>query len=100
MVSIDAGYVFQFLKSNMQILESGFKGAGLKHISKAYLSEIAIPHPEELGDQMSIAHLLEKVERLITERKKHLQQLDDLLKSVFLETFGDPIQKRKGLGYF
>ncbi len=37
---IDAGYVFQFFKGNMQVLESGFKGAGLKHISKAYLSNI------------------------------------------------------------
>lgn len=96
MVSIDAGYVFQFLKSNMQILESGFKGAGLKHISKAYLSEIAIPHPEELGDQKRIAHLLGKVEGLIAERKKHLQQLDDMLKSVFLETFGDPVKNDRG----
>lgn len=87
---IDAGYVFQFFKGNMQVLESGFKGAGLKHISKAYLSDIQIPHPEELDDQERIAHLLGKVEGLIARRKQHLQQLDDLLKSVFLEMFGDP----------
>jgi type I restriction enzyme S subunit len=88
---IDAGYVFQFFKGNMQVLESGFKGAGLKHISKAYLSNIQIPHPEEIDDQKRIAHLLGKVEGLIARRKHHLQQLDDLLKSVFLEMFGDPI---------
>ena len=88
---IDAGYVFHFFKGNMQVLESGFKGAGLKHISKAYLSDIQIPHPEELDDQKRIAHLLGKVEGLIARRKQHLQQLDDLLKSVFLEMFGDPI---------
>ncbi len=50
-----------------------------------------IPLPEEIDDQKRIAHLLGKVERLIDERKQHLQQLDDLLKSVFLEMFGDPI---------
>jgi type I restriction enzyme S subunit len=92
---IDAGYVFHFFKGNMQVLESGFKGAGLKHISKAYLSDIQIPQPEELDDQKRIAHLLGKVEGLIARRKHHLQQLDDLLKSVFLEMFGDPVRNEK-----
>lgn len=93
---IDASYVFQYFKGNMKVLENGFKGAGLKHISKAYLSEIKIPHPEDINDQIRIAHLLGKVEGLITQRKQHLQQLDDLLKSVFLEMFGDPVRNEKG----
>lgn len=87
-VKIHPGYVFQYFKGNMQVLENGFQGAGLKHISKAYLSDILIPYPEEFDDQIRIAHLLGKVERLIAQRKQHLQQLDDLLKSVFLEMFG------------
>jgi type I restriction enzyme S subunit len=94
--NIDAGYVFQFFKGNMQVLETGFKGAGLKHISKAYLSDIQIPHPEEIGNQKRIAHLLGKVEWLIAQRKQHLQQLDALLKSIFLEMFGDPVRNAKG----
>jgi len=49
-----------------------------------------------LNDQKRIAHLLGKVEGLIARRKQHLQQLDDLLKSVFLEMFGDPITNPKG----
>ena len=55
-----------------------------------------IPAPEELDDQKRIAHLLGKVEGLIARRKQHLQQLDDLLKSVFLEMFGDPVRNEKG----
>ena len=86
---IDVDYAFQFFKGNMQILEKGFKGAGLKHISKTYLSGIKIPLPP-LDDQIRIAHLLGKVEDLIARRKQHLQQLDELIKSVFLEMFGDP----------
>ena len=93
---IDAGYVFQYFKGNMQVLENGFKGAGLKHISKAYLSDIQILYPEEIDDQRRIAHLLGKVEGLIAHRKQHLQQLDDLLRSVFLEMFGDPIVNPRG----
>ena len=36
------------------------------------------------------------MEGLIAQRKQHLQQLDDLLKSVFLEMFGDPVRNEKG----
>jgi type I restriction enzyme S subunit len=36
------------------------------------------------------------VEGLIAQRNQHLQQLDDLLKSVFLEMFGDPVRNEKG----
>ena len=48
-------------------------------------SEIQLP---PLDEQIRIAHLLGKVEALIAQRKQHLQQLDDLLKSVFLKMFG------------
>jgi restriction endonuclease S subunit len=62
------------------------------------LSEIEsyrIPIPEEDEDQIRIATLLNKVEGLIAQRKQHLQQLNDLLKSIFLEMFGDPISNPK-----
>lgn len=56
-------------------------------------SEIPLP---PFDDQIRIAHLLGKVEGLIAQRKQHLQQLDDLLKSVFLEMFGDPVRNERG----
>lgn len=87
-VSVDVAYVYQYFKSNMQVLENGFKGAGLKHISKEYLSNIEIPCPNEIDDQRRISNLLGKVEALIVQRKQHLKQLDDFLKSVFFDMFG------------
>jgi len=48
-------------------------------------TEVQLP---SLDEQKRIAYLLSKVEGLITHRKQHLQQLDDLLKSVFLDMFG------------
>jgi type I restriction enzyme S subunit len=56
-------------------------------ISLGEIEGFEIPVPKEYEDQIRIAHLLGKVEALITQRKQHLQQLDDLLKSVFLEMF-------------
>lgn len=59
------------------------------------LNAIQIPLPP-LDDQIRISHLLGKVEAMIARRKQHLQQLDELLKSVFLEMFGDPVRNEKG----
>jgi type I restriction enzyme S subunit len=65
-------------------------------ISLGDIQSYEIPVPEQRNDQIRIAHLLGKVERLIAQRKQHLQQLDELLKSVFLEMFGDPILNPPG----
>jgi len=59
------------------------------------IENFEIPVPEEFENQIRIAHLLGKVEGLIAQRKQHLQQLDDLLKSVFLEMFGDPVKNER-----
>jgi type I restriction enzyme S subunit len=59
------------------------------------LARIQVPVPP-LTDQVRIVHLLSKVEGLIARRKEHLQHLDDLLKSVFLDMFGDPVRNERG----
>lgn len=66
-----------------------------RSLTKTDFLNLEIPFPP-LDDQIRIAHLLGKVEGMIAQRKQHLQQLDDLLKSVFLEMFGDPVRNEKG----
>jgi len=84
---ISAKYCYLYLAGNMGIIEAGFKGAGLKHISKGYISNIKIPTPP-LDDQIRIAAVLTCAERLIAKRKESIKALDELLKSTFLEMFG------------
>ncbi|MDA8523344.1 restriction endonuclease subunit S [Acidovorax sp. NCPPB 4044] len=88
-----ARYVYYYLRS-IQIKEAGYS----RHFK--FLKEVEIPIPfkddaPDFDNQIRIAHLLGKVEGLIAQRKQHLQQLDDLLKSVFLEMFGDPVRNEK-----
>lgn len=78
-----------------EIIGHAHGGVGLQHITKEKLNKIEVFLPD-YDDQIRIAHLLTKVEGLITQRKQHLQQLDDLLKSVFMEMFGDPVRNEKG----
>lgn len=70
-------------------------GAIQPAITNGGIEKLEIPLPP-INDQIRIARLLGKVEGLIAQRKHHLQQLDDLLKSVFLEMFGDPARNEKG----
>jgi len=86
-------YLAQYLR--FRGLSDVTTGAAQPQITRANLEKIKIPLPP-LDDQKRIAHLLSKVEWLIARRKQHLQQLDDLLKSVFLEMFGDPVRNEKG----
>lgn len=84
--NIDVKYVYYYLKSNMKILENGFKGAGLKHISKKYISEIKIPLLP-LSDQQKIAQQLSQIVELISKREKSIKLLDKLITNTFLDMF-------------
>lgn len=86
--------IFLYLSGNMEILERGFKGAGLKHISKQYILDIEIPLPP-LDKQRKIAAVLDKVSALIDKRRQQLYKLDLLIKSKFVEMFGDPVYNCK-----
>ncbi len=67
--NIDMKYVYYYLKSNIKILEDGFKGAGLKHISKKYISQIKILLLP-LEEQQRIAEHLSQIEELINKREE------------------------------
>ena len=87
---IDLKYVYFYLFGNIHLLENGFKGAGLKHISKKYLEEIKIPLVP-LETQKKIVEALDKAQDLIDARKEQIRLMDELVKSRFVEMFGDPV---------
>ena len=57
-------------------------------LNKATLSEIDVYVPS-LTEQIRIAELLDKVDDLISKREQQLLALEDLVKSRFIEMFGD-----------
>lgn len=92
---VNVEYLYYVLKANVSSLQARGNGATFKELAKPAVEnfEILLPH---IDDQIRIAHLLGKVQGLIAQRKQHLQQLDALLKSVFLEMFGNPVRNEKG----
>ncbi|WP_297096320.1 restriction endonuclease subunit S [uncultured Draconibacterium sp.] len=88
-------YVFSFLKANEIKIANLGVGSTFKAITQKDLRNLIIPTPD-YQTQLNIANILSKAESLIAKRKESIRLLDEYLKSVFLEMFGDPgINNRK-----
>lgn len=83
-------YLYFFLKSKTDYLNSLGRGATFKEISKSIVESIEIPLPE-VNQQKEIAEKFKKLEQLISLRKQQLAKLDELVKARFVEMFGDPV---------
>lgn len=81
-------YLFWFLKCNAELLNSLGRGATFKEISKSIVENIEIPLPD-LPTQRRIAATLDKVSEGIELCRKMMADLDVMVKSRFVEMFGD-----------
>lgn len=88
-------FVFYYLFGNINLLEEGFKGAGLKHISKAFINEIQIPLPP-LATQKRIAEILDAADALRLKDQELLIKYDELAQAIFIDMFGDPVKNERG----
>jgi type I restriction enzyme S subunit len=84
-------YIFYFLKA------SNIPNVGYSRHYK-YLKEIKIALPEKKEDQFRIVTILEKAEKLITQRQKSIDALDEFLQSTFLEMFGHITRNTNNFG--
>jgi type I restriction enzyme S subunit len=84
---IKTKFVYYYLFGNIYLLERGFKGAGLKHISKRYIENLDIPILP-IETQNKIVAILDKASSLIKRREENIELLNELLKSAFLKMFG------------
>lgn len=66
------------------------KGVAQKNMSTEWLKSFEIPILP-LKEQKRISSILDKLTALIDKRKQQLEKLDELVKSRFIEMFGDPI---------
>ena len=76
--------IYNYLKSNIGVLENGFKGAGLKHISKDYILAIEIDLPSE-EIQLDFLQKNRIIDGLIEAKQVQLHLSAELVKSRFIE---------------
>lgn len=82
-------YLYYFLKSKTEYLNSLGRGATFKEISKGIVEDINVPIPA-YDEQIHIAKQLQKITELIALKKRQYRYLDDIIRSRFLERFGEP----------
>ena len=85
-------FLFNFLNSDFfekDCIHSS-NGVAQKNMSTEWLKDYNIPLPS-LEEQRKIASVLDKVSDLIAKRRTQLDKLDELVKSRFIEMFGDPV---------
>jgi type I restriction enzyme S subunit len=70
-------------------------GANLPRISPSLLEQFPVPLPP-LPEQRRIADTLDQADAIWRKRREASALTDDLLRSAFLEMFGDPVSNPKG----
>ena len=75
----------------MEQMNKANNGSSQPNLSAASVKDFRFRVPE-LGEQREIVEKLTKVKGIINSRKKELEELDTLIKSRFVEMFGDPIK--------
>ena len=81
-------YLYYVLK-NARIPNTGYN----RHFK--WLKELEIPLPDA-QTQTDIVGILDELEDVLSLRKQQLAKLDELVKSRFIELFGDPLSNDKG----
>ena len=88
--NISINYIFNILNNkNFEeqcIINS--KGIAQKNLSTEWLKEYLINIPNYI-EQVKISNKLDKVQDIINLRKKQIEELEELIKSQFVEMFGD-----------
>lgn len=90
-----AKFYYYFLKSNIHILEAGFRGAGLKHMSKGFVDALVLPYFLPEYQKQSVV-ILDKADAIRHKRQESIRLTEEFLRSVFLDMFGDPAINPKG----
>ncbi len=88
--NVNQNYLYYYLVSLKSYVNEVGRGVAQNNINMQILRNFEIPLPS-LEEQKAIAERLDKVSGLIEKRKTQLKKLGLLIKSRFIEMFGDPV---------
>ena len=91
---VDLEYLYYYLKSLKFLMLKKSRGVAQNNINLGILKNIEIKIPDKI-EQINIAKILDNIEKIIDKKKKQLKELNTIIKSQFVEMFGDPIINEK-----
>lgn len=83
------------LDQSVSTMDRHTHGATMKHINRAEFLNTPI-HLPPLPEQKRIAAILDKADAIRRKRQQAVKLTEELLRSVFLDMFGDPVTNPKG----
>lgn len=94
---IDRGYLFHYLRQQhlVDLATTRSTGANLPRLSPKQLELFPVFYPP-LPEQRRIAAVLDKADAIRRKREEGIRLTEELLRSTFLEMFGDPATNPKG----
>lgn len=69
-------------------------GATMRHLTKKVFESLPFSYPNR-SEQLTIAKRLDDIQRQIYLAEKQISKLDSLVKSRFIEMFGDPVEENR-----
>lgn len=83
-------YLGYAIVKNRRELEAIANAPVVPIINKTQFSEFEVIIHDEIEEQKKTVEILDKAQELIDKRKAQIEALDELVKSKFIEMFGDP----------
>lgn len=89
---IEQRYLLHYLKSDITLtyIKAYATGSVRDNLKLSVLAQFPI-ELRTIEEQRRIASILDTVDALIVKRKQQIKKLDELVKSRFIEMFGDPV---------
>lgn len=91
---IDKEYMFFYLRYYVEKLKEKAKGM-IPGITREDILQADFAYMD-LSEQKKVVECLTRAEGLVNKRKKQIDACDELIKSQFIEMFGNPIRNEKG----
>ena len=94
---LEKQYLYYFLKSERgkTLIKSKAEGSVRDNLKFSILADFPIPLPS-IEEQQKFVAKLDKASKLILKYKRLLEYYDSLIKSRFIEMFGDPVKNSLG----
>ena len=96
--TVDSRYLYHWLASpavQQRIRRCARQTTNISNLSVPQFEQLLIPVPP-LAEQSRIADILDKADAIRRKRKEAIALTEALLRSAFLEMFGDPVTNPKG----
>ena len=85
---VELEYLYYYLKSLKFVMLKKSRGVAQNNINLGILKNIEIKIPDK-EEQINIAKILDNIEKIIGKKKKQLEELNAIIKSQFVEMFGN-----------